>query len=90
MNWDPPTLVAARSVRGSGDYQREAARRIVDRLANIYLWRPAIERGGRFFLKLAWCVTSVLTPGNKKEFRAVCTGTGFLQFLRALGKCGTV
>ena len=35
-------------------------------------------------------VTSVLKPGNRKEFRAVCTGKGFLQFLHALGECGTV
>ena len=35
-------------------------------------------------------ITSVLTPGNQKEFRAVCTGMGFLQFSRAFGECGIV
>ena len=51
--------------------------------------------GCRFFLRTTLVsalkyATSVLPPGNQKEFRAVCTNTGFIQFLHAVGKCGTV
>ena len=30
------------------------------------------------------------TLRNQKKLRAVCTGTGFLQFSRVLGECGAV
>ena len=35
-------------------------------------------------------VIYAFTPGNHKKFRAICTGSRFLQFFRALGESGTV
>ena len=90
-------LIAAPSIRGSGDHQSQAAARAVDiwmgnRLVNIELLATSEQEA--VFSKITLRVNlSMLLSCKHREIRrnkTVCPGKIFLKFLRALGKYDTV